>query len=392
MSEQVKQRFSVFNQTPNDATKEAMFLGQPINLQRYDKSKYQVYNDLTEKQKSFFWRPEEIDLSKDRVDFEGLPEHEKHIFLRNLDYQSLLDSLQGRSPSIAFLPLISIPELEHWTIWWTAMEGVHSYSYTYIMRNVLIDPSEEFDSIVVNEEIKKRATSISQYYDDLIEYSQYYNLLGEGVFEIKKQDKDGLMQTHHRIEITKRELMKKIYLCMFVVNVLEAIRFFVSFACSFSFAERKLMEGNAKIIKLISRDEALHLTTTQHIINTLASGAEGKEWKEIAEETKEECINIFKEAAQQEKDWAKYLFKDGSMIGLNEAILCQYVEYITNHRMKAVGLDPIFPNVKHNPIPWINSWLTSDNVQVAPQEVEISSYLVSQVDTQIQDGDLDMEL
>ena len=230
MSEQVKQRFSVFNQTPNDATREAMFLGQSINLQRYDKSKYQVYNDLTEKQKSFFWRPEEIDLSKDRIDFEGLPEHEKHIFLRNLDYQSLLDAIQGRSPAIAFLPLISIPELEHWTIHWTAFEAIHSYSYTYIMRNVLIDPSEEFDNIVVNEEIKKRASAISCYYDDLIEYSQYYNLLGEGEFEIKKQSKDGMVESYHHIEINKRELMKKIYLCMFVVNVLEAIRFYVSFA------------------------------------------------------------------------------------------------------------------------------------------------------------------
>lgn len=249
MSEQVKQRFSVFNQTPNDATKEAMFLGQPINLQRYDKSKYQIYNDLTEKQKSFFWRPEEVDLSKDRIDFDGLPEHEKHIFLRNLDYQSILDSIQGRSPAIAFLPLISIPELESWTIAWDFFELIHSYSYTYIMRNVLIDPSEEFDSIVENEEIKKRASTISQYYDDLIEYSQYYNLLGEGEFEIRNK-KTGTVK---EITISKRELMKKIYLCMFVVNVLEAIRFFVSFACSFSFAERKLMEGNAKIIKLISR-------------------------------------------------------------------------------------------------------------------------------------------
>lgn len=381
-------KFSVFNQTPNDVTKEAMFLGQSINLQRYDKSKYQTYNDLSEKQKSFFWRPEEVDLSKDRIDFEGLPENEKHIFLRNLDYQSLLDSIQGRSPAIAFLPLISIPELENWTIAWDFFESIHSYSYTYIMRNVLIDPSEEFDSIVVNEEIKKRARAISQYYDDLIEYSQYYNLFGEGVFEVKKQAKDYAMYFHQRIDISKRELMKKIYLCMFVVNVLEAIRFYVSFACSFSFAERKLMEGNAKIIKLIARDEALHLTTTQHIINTLASGAEGEEWKEIAKETKEECINIFKEAAQQEKDWAKYLFKDGSMIGLNETILCQYVEYITNHRMKAVGLDPIFPDANHNPIPWINAWLTSDNVQVAPQEVEISSYLVSQVDSNVSKDDL----
>lgn len=386
-------KFSVFDQTPNDATKESMFLGQSINLQRYDKAKYQIFNELTEKQKSFFWRPEEIDLSKDRIDFEGLPEHEKHIFLRNLDYQSILDSIQGRSPAIAFLPLTSIPELEHWTIAWDFFEAIHSYSYTYIMRNVLVDPSEEFDSIVVNEEIKKRAESISQYYDDLIEYSQYYNLLGEGEFKISKRIDGSVYDTFKTITISKRELMKKIYLCMFVVNVLEAIRFFVSFSCSFSFAERKLMEGNAKIIKLIARDEALHLTTTQHIINTLASGAEGSEWKEIAEETKEECINIFREAAQQEKDWAKYLFKDGSIIGLNETILCQYIDYITNHRMKAVGLEPIFPNANSNPIPWINTWLTSDNVQVAPQEVEISSYLVGQVDSALDSDDLaDIEL
>lgn len=223
-------KFSVFDQTPNDATKESMFLGQSINLQRYDQSKYQVYNELAEKQKSFFWRPEEIDLSKDRIDFEGLPEHEKHIFLRNLDYQSLLDSIQGRSPAIAFLPLVSIPELEHWTIAWDFFELIHSYSYTYIMRNVLVDPTEEFDSIVVNEEIKKRADAISKYYDDLIEYSQYYNLFGEGKFRISKQVYGTIYDTFKTITVTKRELMKKLYLCMFVVNVLEAIRFYVSFA------------------------------------------------------------------------------------------------------------------------------------------------------------------
>lgn len=711
-------KFSVFDRTPNDATKEDMFLGQPINVQRYDQSKYGVYNDLTEKQKSFFWRPEEVDIGRDRMDFNSLPEHEKHIFLSNLKYQSLLDSIQGRSPAIAFLPLISIPELEHWTLWWTSfeclaegtevltkegwkdlkdvtledkvaqydlnteqvqfvhplakiekykdgtmyhyvaknpkqfnqlvtpghrmpvikrtgyyntskrwfeearnheyetyhlapvsgyLEGtntlsdldrlriatqadgtvsnryngvrtgtvpiwftfskrrkierlyaicknlnfnirelttskgkgnikdrrkfkvdvpaehdvlswktlnwvdlekinyrwgeeflielghwdgtfvrgtrrtniayssiikenvdvvqsiaalcgysaryklledkrkdtyndlhtvcifdrrykdgqsiekhavkykgmvrcltvpsgaflmrykgvvsvtgncIHSYSYTYIMRNVLNDPSAEFDDIVINPQILERAKEISKYYDDLIMYGQYYNLFGEGTFEISKQAKDYKMYFNHRIEISKRELMKKLYLCLFVVNVLEAIRFYVSFACSFAFAERKLMEGNAKIIKLIARDEALHLTTTQHIINTLASGAEGEEWKQIAEETKEECIDIFRIAAQQEKDWATYLFKDGSMIGLNEAILCKYVEYITNIRMSALGLDPLFEDANHNPIPWINAWLTSDNVQVAPQEVEISSYLVSQVDSNVSKDDL----
>lgn len=382
-------KFSVFNRTPNDATREQMFLGQSVNVQRYDQSKYQIFNDLTEKQKSFFWRPEEVDVSRDRMDFANLPEHEKHIFLSNLKYQTLLDSVQGRAPAIAFLPVISIPELEHWTMWWTSIELLHSFSYTHIIRNITNDPSEVFDDIVVNDAILKRASEISKYYDDLIMYSQYYNLFGEGTFEVSKQAKDYKMYFNHRVEISKKELMKKLYLCMFSVNALEAIRFYVSFACSFAFAERKLMEGNAKIIKFISRDESLHLTVTQHIINILKTGQEGELWKEVTEECEAETYEIFKTVVDQEKEWCKYLFKDGSMIGLNEVILNQYLEYVANMRMKAIGMEPFFPEVKHNPIPWINAWLTSDNVQVAPQEVEISSYLTSQVDSNVSKDDLD---
>lgn len=711
-------KFSVFDRTPNDATKEQMFLGQSVNVQRYDQSKYQIFNDLTEKQKSFFWRPEEVDVSRDRLDFANLPEHEKHIFLSNLKYQTLLDSVQGRAPAIAFLPVISIPELEHWTVWWTSIEclaegtevlttngwkdlkdvtledkvaqydlnteqvqfvhplakiekykdgtmyhyiaknpkqfnqlvtpghrmpvikrtgyyntskrwfeearnheyetyhlapvsgylegdntlsdldrlriatqadgtvsnrytgvrtgtvpiwfsfskrrkierlyaicknlnfnirelttskgkgnikdrrkfkvdvpaeydvlswktlnwvdlekinyrwgeeflielghwdgtfvrgakrtniayssiikenvdvvqsvaalcgysaryklledkrkdtyndlhtvcifdrrykdgqsiekhavnykgmvrcltvpsgaflmrykGVvsvtgnclHSFSYTHIIRNIVNDPTQVFDNIVINDAILKRANEISKYYDDLIMYSQYYNLFNEGTFEVSKQAKDYKMYFNHRVEISKKELMKKLYLCMFSVNALEAIRFYVSFACSFAFAERKLMEGNAKIIKFISRDESLHLTVTQHIINILKSGQEGELWKEVTEECEAETYEIFKIVVDQEKEWCKYLFKDGSMIGLNEVILNQYLEYVANMRMKAIGMEPFFPEVKHNPIPWINAWLTSDNVQVAPQEVEISSYLTSQVDSNVSKDDL----
>ena len=173
------------------------------------------------------------------------------------------------------------------------------------------------------------------------------------------------------------------------VNVLEAIRFYVSFACSFAFAERKLMEGNAKIIKLIARDEALHLTGTQHMLNLMRNGRDDPEMVEIAAECYEESIEIFRKAAEQEKEWAGYLFKDGSMIGLNKDILCQYIEYITNLRMEAVGLPAAFPKSKSNPIPWINTWLSSDNVQVAPQETEISSYLVGQIDSDLSDSDFD---
>lgn len=371
-------QYSTFSRNPNNALLEPMFLGQSVNVARYDQQKYKTFEDLIEKQISFFWRPEEVDVSKDRRDFMSLPEHEKHIFLSNLKYQTLLDSIQGRSPNVALLPLVSIPELETWIESWSFFETIHSRSYTHIIRNVVNNPSEVFDDIVVNKHIIARAEKIAVYYDDLIEYSQYYQLFGEGKHTINGKE----------IEISLRELKKKLYMCLMCVNILEAIRFYVSFACSFAFAERKLMEGNAKIIRLIARDEALHLVSTQNILNIFASGQEGNEWKEIAEECNLDAFNLFYEAAEQEKEWAEYLFKDGSMIGLNKDILCQYVEFITNQRLKAVGLPTMF-EIHQNPIPWINAHLSSDTVQVAPQETEMSSYLVGQIDATISPDEFD---
>ena len=363
-------QYSTFSRNPNNALLEPMFLGQSVNVARYDQQKYKTFEDLIEKQISFFWRPEEVDVSKDRRDFMSLPEHEKHIFLSNLKYQTLLDSIQGRSPNVALLPLVSIPELETWIEPWSFCETIHSRSYTHIIRNVVNDPSEVFDDIVVNKHIIARAEKIAVYYDDLIEYSQYYQLFGEGKHTINEKE----------IEISLRELKKKLYMCLMCVNILEAIRFYVSFACSFAFAERKLMEGNAKIIRLIARDEALHLVSTQNILNIFASGQEGDEWKEIAEECNLDAFNLFYEAEEQ--------VKDGSMIGLNKDILCQYVEFITNQRLKAVGLPTMF-EIHQNPIPWINAHLSSDTVQVAPQETEMSSYLTGQIDATISPDEFD---
>ena len=381
--EHLTMSYSTFNKQKNNALLEPMFFGQSVNVARYDQQKYEIFEKLIEKQLSFFWRPEEIDVSRDRIDYQNLPDHEKHIFISNLKYQTLLDSIQGRSPNMALLPLVSIPELETWIETWSFSETIHSRSYTHIIRNIVNDPSIVFDDIVQNSYIIARAEDIACYYDDLIEYAQYYNLLGQGKHQI-----NGKTLTIHL-----RELKKKLYLCLMCVNVLEAIRFYVSFACSFAFAERELMEGNAKIIKLIARDEALHLTGTQHILNLMRNGVDDVEMAEIATELEQECVALFQKAAEQEKEWAEYLFKDGSMIGLNKDILGQYIEYITNLRMMAVGLQPIFEKATQNPIPWINAWLSSDNVQVAPQEVEISSYLVGQIDAEVSADDLgDFEL
>ncbi|NLA88697.1 MAG: ribonucleotide-diphosphate reductase subunit beta [Alcaligenaceae bacterium] len=365
--------YSTFNETPNNALLEPMFFGQSVNVARYDQQKFEIFEKLIEKQLSFFWRPEEVDVSQDRIDYANLPEHEKHIFISNLKYQTLLDSIQGRSPNVAFLPIVSLPELETWIETWSFSETIHSRSYTHIIRNIVNDPSIIFDGIVTNEHILERARDISKYYDDLIRAVSLYQLHGEGTHTLNGKTE----------VVSLRELKKKLYLCLMSVNILEAIRFYVSFACSFAFAERKLMEGNAKIIKLIARDEALHLVSTQHMLNIMRNGQDDPEMVEIAKELEQECFDMFKDSAEQEKEWASYLFKDGSMIGLNRDILCKYVEYITNSRMQAVGLKPAFEGANQNPIPWINAWLSSDNVQVAPQEVEISSYLVGQIDAEI---------
>lgn len=360
--------YSTFNKEINDTLTQPMFFGSNINIARFDKQKFEIFEKLTEKQLSFFWRPEEIDVSKDKIDFSKLLPNEKHIFISNLQYQILLDSVQGRSPNIALLPIVSLPELENWIETWSFSETIHSRSYTHIIRAIINEPGVIFDDIMKTDEIIKRAYNVSDNYDKLIELVSQYTAHGEGKHKINDKF----------FEVKLRDLKKQLYLTIISINILEAIRFYVSFACSFAFAERKIMEGNAKIIKMIARDEALHLTGTQHIINLIKSGKDDLEMQKIAKECEEETINMFKEAVEQEKKWAEYLFRDGSMIGLNAEILKQYLEYISNIRLKAIGIEPIFAQ-KTNPIPWINHWLDSDNVQVAPQETEITSYLVSAI-------------
>lgn len=374
--------YTTFSKLNNDATKEPMFFGKAVNVARFDVQKFEMFEKLIEKQLSFFWRPEEIDVSRDRIDFINLPDHERHIFISNLKYQTLLDSIQGRSPNMALLPIVSLPELETWIETWSFSETIHSRSYTHILRNLYTDPSEVFEDIVLNTEIQKRASDIASYYDDLIHAVQYFQLHGLDQKEIPYINIKGEQE-----DLTLRIIKKKLYMCICSTNALEAIRFYVSFACSFAFAERDLLEGNAKIIKLIARDEALHLNSTQQILNLWAAGKDDPEMAEISVECHAQGKDLFLRVAEQEKDWAKYLFKDGSMIGLNEDILCQYVEFISNQRMQAIGYEAPF-EVKTNPIPWINHWLTSSNVQVAPQEVEISSYLVGQINSKIDTDDL----
>ena len=351
-----------------DHTKVTAFLdpsGGPT-IQRYDTMKYPSFDKFTDQQLGFFWRPEEVDVYRDSKDFKALTTHEQHIFTSNLKRQILLDSVQGRAPAESFGSIVSLPELENWIITWTFSETIHSRSYTHIIRNVYNNPSDIFDGMLDIQEIVDCADSISGYYDQLIEMSQWHSLLGEGTHTINGK----------KIKIDLYELKKLLYLALMSVNILDGVRFYVSFACSWAFAEAKKMEGNAKIIKFIARDENLHLGSTQLLLKTLPK--DDPDFVKIAKETHDECVQMFVDAVDQEKAWAHYLFKDGSMIGLNEQLLNDYVEYIASRRMEKVGLPRLYKQTQ-NPLPWTQKWISGADVQVAPQEVELSSYTIGAV-------------
>ena len=358
---------TVFNSEEVDTKKQPMFFGQPLGVQRYDSFKYPVFDRLTTQMLGYFWRPEEVSLQKDRSDYQSLRPEQKHIFTSNLKYQILLDSVQGRGPGMAFAPYTALPELESAMNVWQFMEMIHSKSYTYIIKNVYPDPSEVFDTILNDERILDRAKSVTRAYDEFINEAQQWGQ--------SNLWKDGWENTQAK-DNSLNELKRKLYRAVANVNILEGIRFYVSFACSFAFGELKLMEGSAKIISLISRDENQHLVLTQNIMKNWMNG-DDPEMKQIAEEEKDNVITMFKNAVKEEKEWAEYLFKDGSMIGLNDKLLSQYVEWIANKRMKALGLAPIYDQpLRNNPLPWTQHWISSKGLQVAPQETEVESYVV----------------
>ena len=361
---------SVFNsENRTDHTKALAFMDPAgaVAIQRYDMLKYKQFDKLTDKQLGFFWRPEEVDVTKDSNDFKNLTDHERHIFTSNLKRQILLDSVQGRAPTEAFSPLVTIPELEAWITTWTFSETIHSRSYTHIIRNVYSDPSKVFDGMMDIPEIMDCADEISVCYDQLIEMTSYFNLLGEGTHTVNG----------NKVVIDKYEIKKLLYKTLMSVNILEGVRFYVSFACSWAFAELKKMEGNAKIIKLIARDENLHLGSTQTLLKLLPK--DDPDYIQIAKETEADCIQMFVDAVDQEKAWAEYLFKDGSMIGLNTQLLSDYIEWICCKRMTAVGLKCPYTTPQANPLPWTQKWIAGGDVQVAPQETEISSYVIGGV-------------
>ena len=360
---------TVFNTEEVNTKKQPMFFGAPLGVQRYDNFKYPAFENLTKQQLGYFWRPEEVSLQKDRGDYQTLRPEQKHVYTSNLKYQIMLDSVQGRAPGMAFLPYCSLPELEACMEVWSFMEMIHSRSYTYVIKNVYPDPSEVFDTIIKDDRILSRAASVTESYDDFINEAQVWGQSGLW------KDMDSSLNTSLPV-LEMKELKRKLYRAVANVNILEGIRFYVSFACSFAFGELKLMEGSAKIISLIARDENQHLALTQNIINNWRKG-DDPEMISIINEEEEWTYKMFEKCVDEEKKWAEYLFKHGTMIGLNDKLLYQYVEWIANRRLRSIGLKPQYDiPAKNNPLPWTEHWISSKGLQVAPQETEVESYVV----------------
>lgn len=347
----------VFNRNEKNHLERKMWFDGPVEIARYEHVKYPVLDELTDKMHGFFWRPTEVDVTKDKIDFATLEPHEEHIFTSNLKRQILLDSVQGRAPAEAFLPIASLPELEPLILTWSMFETIHSRAYTHIIRNVYPNPSLVFDEMLNIKEIIDCSEDISRHYNELL----YLN------------DDDFSLYGNHTHK-------KALWLALNSVNVLEGIRFYVSFACSWAFAEPAInkMEGNAKLIKLICRDENVHLATTQTLLRLMRK--DDPEFEEIRTEMTPIVTKMFVDAIEQEKAWAKFLFQDGSILGLNESILSEYIEWIGTRRIRALGYDSPYSVSKTNPLPWTEKWISGSNVQPAAQETQITSYLIGGVD------------
>lgn len=344
---------SVLNTKHFDATEQPIFLGEDLSLQRYDKFKYPIFFDLFKKQVEFSWWPHEISLNRDRDQYKNLSEEERFVFDTNLKFQILGDSMLSRSIH-SLSDLVSNPELEICMNTWAHMEGIHSYSYSYLLNNVHSNPSSFFDSVMEDKEIVSRATLIRDNFD---------KILGKD-----KNDKE------------------KIFNCLIATNIMEGLVFYVSFACSFYFGYRGVMEGNSKIIKFIQRDEAQHFAITQNLISILRK-EEKEGFAEIFAKNEQKIYDMYEQATKSEEAWGKYLFSKGSLLGLNAESLGMYSRWLADNRLKSLGYKKIF-NEKSNPLSgWLDSYLDSSKIQPAPQETEIQSYLIGARNTQIEEKD-----
>lgn len=353
---------------PTNYLKRKMFLDPagPVTIQRYEEVKYNKLQKYEELQRGFFWVPEEISLTKDKMDHKDSSDAVKHIFTSNLLRQTALDSIQGRAPFQVFGPVCSIPELEALLMIWSMFESnLHSKSYSHIIRNIYSVPKEEFNKIHDTIEIVNMAASIGRYYEAL------------HILNCRKELGE---------EIPLHDHKRAIWMALHASYALEALRFMVSFATSLAMVENKIYIGNGNIISLILQDELLHTEWTAWLINTVPK--DDPEFIAIAEECAEEVYAMYMEVIEEEKSWADYLFKKGPVIGLNANILKDFVDFTAFNRLKDIGIKYEEDHPRASPIPWFNKHTNIGKKQSALQETESTNYVVGVMSSEIDHHDL----
>jgi len=353
--------------TPTNYLKRKMFLDGVVTVQRFEEYRYPKIAKFEELARGFFWVPEEISLTKDKMDHKEASDAVKHIFTSNLLRQTALDSIQGRAPAQVFNPVISIPELESLVSNWSFFEtNIHSKSYSHIIRNVYGVPKEEFNKIHDTTEIVEMASSVGKYYDLLHKLNCQKELLPVGVPEA--------------------EHVRAIWMALNASYALEALRFMVSFATSLAMVENRIFIGNGNIISLILQDELLHAEWTAWLINNVVKDDE--RFAQIVDSCRDEVYAMYMEVIAEEKAWADYLFKKGVVIGLNAAILSDFVDYTAFVRLKDIGIKYLADHPKTSPIPWFNKHLNIGKKQTALQESESTNYVIGAMGSEIDYSEL----
>lgn len=359
-----------------DYSNRQMFLdlAGPVTIQRYEEYAFPKIAQFLATQKGSFWSPNEVTLMKDQIDFKEASRSTRHIYTSNLLRQTTLDSIQGRSPAQIFTPVCSVPEIEGLVLWWSAFEQIHSESYSHIIKNIYNVPVEQFNAIHGIPEIVNMANGIDKFYNDL------YILNSKKVLYALASP-----EAQAFLHVSEHEHIKAIWMALIASYGLEAIRFMVSFATSLGMVENRIFIGSGNIISLILQDETLHTKWTAYIINQLIKV--DHRFRDIANELRQEAADALLSVIDEEKNWAKYLFKEGPMIGMNEKIMCDHVDYTAGVRLGEIGMKHN-TKIKTAPLPWFNKHFNTNKKQTALQENESVSYVIGSMTASINYAEL----
>jgi ribonucleoside-diphosphate reductase beta chain len=310
-----------------------VFGGNPTGIFELNNIKYQWAYNLWEMMLNNTWFPKEVDMTRDVNDYKRLSTHEKSAYDKALSQLIFMDSLQTNNLIDNVNPYITAPEINLILVRQSFEEALHSQSYAVMVDTISQNTDEIYELWRTNEILANKNKSIAE----------KYNTLSEDVTETE-------------------------FLLGCVANqILEGIYFYSGFAYIYTLARSGKMLGSAQMIRFIQRDEVTHLVLFQNIINTLK-----KEKPDLfTEAVKQEIISMFKEAVQLEVNWGVHI-TDGQILGLTDDILEQYIQYLADDRLKAIGFDPIY-NVT-NPISWVDDFAKFNDQKTNFFEGTVTNY------------------